>query len=134
MHSILALAGSAALVAAHGILDSAIVDGTKCVTIFFSAFTNYCSYPSFDPRVDLDFPGVKRITWGYQKINAEGTGPVEQVASPDIACRQGPLIAPAIHAVARAGSAITFQWTPWFGNHKGPVLTVRGCDARWGLR
>jgi hypothetical protein len=29
MHSILALVGAAALVAAHGILDSVIIDGTK---------------------------------------------------------------------------------------------------------
>jgi len=60
------------------------------------------------------------------EINAEGTGPVEQVASPDIACRQGPLIAPALNAVARAGSDVLFQWTSWFGNHKGPVLTYMG--------
>ena len=97
----------------------------------FLPYLRNCSYPSFDPRVDLDFPGgVKRINWGYQKINAEGTGPVENVASPDIACRQGPLITPAIHAVARAGSDITFQWTAWFGNHKGPVLTVRSLPEK----
>jgi hypothetical protein len=103
------------------------------MTLSLPALLNRCSYPAFDPRVDLDFPGVKRIVWGYQKINAEGTGPVEQVASPDIACRQGPLIAPALHAVARAGSSITFQWTSWFGNHKGPVLTVRS-SCRTGSR
>jgi cellulase len=74
----------------------------------------------------LDFPGVKRINWGYQKINAEGTGPVEDVSSPDIACRQSPLVPPALNAVARAGSKITFKWTEWFGNHKGPVLTYMG--------
>ena len=97
-------------------------------SFFFLALLNHYSYPSFDPRVDLDFPGVKRINWGYQKTHAEGTGPVEDVSSPDIACRFGPLIPPAIHAVARAGSDMTFQWTAWFGNHKGPVLTVNDCD------
>ena len=36
------------------------------------------------------------------------------------------MVAPALNAVARAGSQITFQWTEWFGNHKGPVLTYMG--------
>jgi hypothetical protein len=88
-----------------------------------------CSYPAFDSRVDLEFPGgVKRIMWGYQKTVTSGTGPVENVASPDIACRFGPLIPPALTAVARAGSNMSFEWTAWFGNHKGPVLTVRYGD------
>ncbi|KAF2673904.1 hypothetical protein BT63DRAFT_467491 [Microthyrium microscopicum] len=112
MRSFLVLAGSAGLAAAHGILDGAVVDGTY--------------YPMYDPRLDNDYPGIKRITWGYPKTNAEGTGPVEQVASKDIACRFGPLVEPKINAVARAGSKITFEWTPWFGNHRGPVLTYMG--------
>jgi hypothetical protein len=86
----------------------------------------HCRYPAFDPRVDLEFPGgVKRIMWGYQKTVTNGTGPVDNVASPNIACRFGPLIPPALTAVARAGSNISFEWTAWFENHKGPVLTVR---------
>jgi cellulase len=62
--------------------------------------------------------------WGYQKTVTNGTGPVANVASPDIACRFGPLIPPALTAVARAGANMTFQWTSWFENHRGPVLTV----------
>jgi len=109
--SFLAFAG---LAAAHGMVDYVIIDGTK--------------YPSFDPRVDIDFPGgVKRISWGWVPSPfTHGTEPVENVASPDVACRKGPLIDPVINAVARAGSDVTFQWTPWFGNHKGPVLTYMG--------
>jgi Auxiliary Activity family 9 (formerly GH61) len=87
-------------------------------------------YPSFDPRLDLAFPGVQRINWGYQKINANGTGPVENVNSPDITCRQGPLIPPALTAVARAGADMSFQWTGWFHSHKGPVMTVRHDSIR----
>jgi len=91
-------------------LDSITVDGTV--------------YPAFDTKVDLSFPGgVRRIMWGYQKTVTNGTGPVEDVASPDIACRFGPLIPPALTAVARAGANMTFQWTSWFENHRGPVLT-----------
>jgi len=114
MRHLLTLAGSAALAAAHGILDSITIDGTN--------------YPAFDPRIDLDFPGIKRITWGYQKVNSlhEGTGPIEDVSSPAVACRFEPLLPPLINAVARAGSNMTFQWTAWFGNHKGPVLTYMG--------
>lgn len=87
-------------------------------------------YPAFDPRVDLTFPGgVKRIMWGYQKTVTNGTGPVDNVASPDIACRFGPLIPPALTAEARAGANMTFQWTSWFGNHRGPVLTVKNSNV-----
>jgi hypothetical protein len=75
--------------------------------------------------VDHDFPGgVKRIMWGYSKSRVNGTAPVDNVDSPDIACRFNPLIPPALTAPARAGSNITFGWTEWFASHKGPVLTV----------
>ncbi|KAF2665892.1 hypothetical protein BT63DRAFT_427687 [Microthyrium microscopicum] len=61
--------------------------------------------------------------WGYQNAKTNGTSPVENVASPDIACRFGPLISPALTAETRAGSTMKFQWTAWFENHRGPVLT-----------
>jgi AA9 family protein len=92
---------------------------------FRALLKTHYSYPAFDPRLDFDFPGIKRITWTSPKAsNLNGTGPVENVASPDIACRNGPLIPPTINAVARAGSNMSIQWTPWFISHKGPVLTV----------
>jgi len=113
MRSFLILVGSASLAAAHGIIDNFVIDGT--------------TYPSYDPRLDGQFPGVKRIAWGYKKDPiVEGTGPVDDVSSPDIACRHLPLLPPAINAVARAGSNISIQWTAWFGNHKGPVITYMG--------
>jgi hypothetical protein len=59
-------------------------------------------------------------------MNARGFGPVADVDSPDIACRYTPLTPPAIHAVARSGSEISFKWTDWFTNHKGPLLTYMG--------
>jgi cellulase len=77
--------------------------------------------------VDPKF-GSKRIDWGYSitdaRMNARGFGPVADVTSPDLTCRFNPLTPPAIHAVARAGANITFKWTDWFTNHKGPLLTV----------
>ncbi|KAF2674299.1 hypothetical protein BT63DRAFT_449290 [Microthyrium microscopicum] len=109
MHSFLTILGTAGLAAAHGLVDSYVVDGTK--------------YPSFDARVDMDFqPTVKRISWGSKTAG----GPINDVNSADITCRAGPFVAPALTAVARAGSKIDIKWTDWFGNHKGPLFTYMG--------
>lgn len=49
---------------------------------------------------------------------------MDNVSSLDMTCRFRPLREPALEAVARAGANITFKWTDWFTNHKGPLLTV----------
>jgi cellulase len=80
-------------------------------------------YPAFDGKIDTkpEFAGaIKRVDYGFSK----GGPPVDNVRSDDIACRSTPLTTPALTAVARAGANITFKWTDWFTNHKGPVLTV----------
>jgi cellulase len=59
-------------------------------------------------------------------MNARGFGPIADVSSPDLTCRYTPLEAPALHAVARAGANVTFKWTDWFTNHKGPLFTYMG--------
>lgn len=80
-------------------------------------------YPAFDGKVDVkpEFKDViKRVDYGFSK----GGPPVDNVRNDEITCRTTPLIAPAITAPIRAGANITFKWTDWFTNHKGPVLTV----------
>jgi cellulase len=99
----------------HGHVKEYIIDGT--------------SYPAFDPKYDHEATwNAKRIEWGFPKAKG-GVGPVENVATQDIACRFAPLAAPVIEAEARAGANITFKWFDWFGNHKGPLLTVSKSKA-----
>lgn len=103
----------AGLTAAHGHIREYVIDGN--------------TYPAFDPAYDHDPKyGVKRIEWGFPKGKGQ-VGPVENVASLDVNCRYRPLKEPAIEAIARAGSNITFKWLDWFESHKGPVLTVNIC-------
>ncbi|KAF2675005.1 glycoside hydrolase, partial [Microthyrium microscopicum] len=100
----------AGLVAGHGHLRDYVIDGT--------------TYPAFDPARDYDPKyNIKSIEWGFPKAKG-AVGPVENVNSPDVACRFTPLQAPGIESVARAGANITFNWLDWFSSHKGPVLTV----------
>jgi hypothetical protein len=81
-------------------------------------------YPGFDPRFDTTWQ-QKRIEWGFSsKASAQGVGPVANLTSPDMACRFNPIKAPALMAVARAGSEVTYNWTSYFHNHKGPIITV----------
>jgi cellulase len=98
------------LAAAHGQLREFVIDGT--------------TYPAFDPAFDHDPKyNAKKVEWGFSKAKG-GVGPVENVNSPDIACRFQPLMEPGIEGVARAGAQVTFKWLDWFTSHKGPVLTV----------
>jgi cellulase len=106
----------ASFAAAHGHLKNWVVDGT--------------TYPAFDPLYDHDpeFPNIKRIEYGFPKLQTDigpGVNPVADVKNLSIACRWRPLSDPQLTAVARAGASVTFQWLDWFTSHKGPVLTVR---------
>ena len=81
---------------------------------------NLYRYGAYDPRRDTDPKwNAKRIFWGYSGTRS-GLGPVNDVMSPDITCRFTLLTPPSIHAVARAGSNISFIWTDWFRDHPGP--------------
>jgi hypothetical protein len=81
-------------------------------------------YPGFDPRFDVSWK-QKRIEWGFNgHASAQGLGPVANMTSPDITCRFSPVTPPALSAVARAGAEISWKWTDYFANHKGPILTV----------
>jgi lytic cellulose monooxygenase (C1-hydroxylating) len=103
-------AGWASIALAHGHVKEYIIDGVK--------------YPAFDPSHDYDAKwNAQRIEWGFPKAKG-GVGPVENVNGLDINCRFRPLQEPTIEAEARAGANVTFKWFDWFGNHKGPLLTV----------
>jgi cellulase len=100
----------AGVATAHGHVKEYIIDGNN--------------YPAFDPQHDYEEKwGAKRVEWGFNQPKGN-VGPVENVAGSDIACRFQPLKVPALEAEARAGANITFKWMDWFGNHKGPLLTV----------
>jgi hypothetical protein len=69
-------------------------------------------------EVDERFP-VKQIAFGH---NGPRKPFIVDQTSPDMACGAKPT-APAIIAVARAGSEVKFQWNPWYRSHLGPIMT-----------
>ncbi|OLN87460.1 Polysaccharide monooxygenase Cel61a 7 [Colletotrichum chlorophyti] len=110
-YTITSLLGSAALVAAHGVVDFGIIGGE-----------NYTFYnPYQDPYMN---PKPERIS-----RPVAGNGPVEDVTSIDIQCGgysaggvKGSSPA-ALVAKAAAGSDVTLHWTLWPESHIGPVIT-----------
>ncbi|KAF2664604.1 glycoside hydrolase [Microthyrium microscopicum] len=97
-----ALLGFAVSVMGHGFVYQIDVDGTL--------------YPGYYPQQDY-FKGYKRIAF-----SAGGTVAVMNATSPDLACNSWAQ-APALIATARAGSNITYNWSPWVPSHKGPMTT-----------
>jgi len=98
--------------AAHAIVKQLVIDGNV--------------YPGYDPRFDIAYK-QRRIEWGFSnKAPAGGIGPAQNMSSPDMACRFAPVQPPALMAVARAGSNITYSWGAYYQSHKGPVVTYMG--------
>lgn len=118
MHLYLCLA-LASVVAGHGYVVRFEVDGTI--------------YPAYIPAVDLEYGPTKNIQWQFpdQGIVIDGApylrgaAPVIDVSSPDIACRKNPIL-PQLTAKARAGSDISFHWSTYPMDHKGPLMTYMG--------
>jgi hypothetical protein len=52
-----------------------------------------------------------------------GMGPVLDLKARDIACQKASK-PPTLKAVSRAGAEVTFYWTPYYQQHKGPIFTV----------
>ncbi|PNH46213.1 hypothetical protein VD0004_g1895 [Verticillium dahliae] len=110
---------SAALAAAHGFVDTAVIGGKDVE--FYQPYT--------DPYTS---PVPERIS----RVIA-GNGPVLDVTSPDMQCGgSGSGSKPAaLHAPAAAGSTVSLSWTLWPDSHVGPVITYMarcpdaGCDA-----
>jgi hypothetical protein len=52
-----------------------------------------------------------------------GMGPVLDLTAKDIACQKNSKPAN-MKAITRAGADVTFFWTPYYQQHKGPIMTV----------
>lgn len=99
--------GSAALVAAHGFVDSAVIGGE--------------TYEFYQPYTDpYSSPAPERVS-----RYIAGNGPVLDVTSADMTCGGfGSGSQPAaLHAPAAAGSTVELTWTLWPDSHVGPVIT-----------
>lgn len=111
MKSIVSILFSAAVVAAHGYVDTATIGG--------QGYTFY--QPYMDPYMN---PAPQRVSRAIA-----GNGPVEDVDSIDLQCggySAGGVVgsSPApLHATAAAGSTVTLKWTLWPDSHVGPVIT-----------
>ncbi|KAF2646468.1 endoglucanase IV precursor [Massarina eburnea CBS 473.64] len=132
MKYILSTLGLAAVVAAHGYVDNATINGE--VYTFYQPYTDpYQSTP------------ISRISREIQ-----GNGPITDVTYTDLQCGgytdggvEGSKPA-SLHAEAAAGSDVTLRWTLWPESHVGPVVTymaqcpdtgcndyLPGTDAVW---
>ncbi|KAJ5450086.1 uncharacterized protein N7458_006535 [Penicillium daleae] len=107
--------GSAALVAGHGYVSGAVVDGT-----YYGGYlvTQY-PYESNPPEI---------IAWSD---TATDLGYVDgsSYASSDIICHKSAQPG-AISAPVKAGGSVELQWTEWPESHHGPVITyLANCNG-----
>ncbi|KAH0612320.1 uncharacterized protein H6S33_010372 [Morchella sextelata] len=103
---VLSALGTAALTAAHGIVQNLNIGGDE--------YTGYLPYN--DP---YSSPVPERIVWAFPTA---GNGPVEDVSTSDITCNKAATAAQLTAPVA-AGDKVSFYWTTWPESHKGPVMT-----------
>ncbi|RPB17327.1 hypothetical protein P167DRAFT_531575 [Morchella conica CCBAS932] len=103
---ILSALGTAALTAAHGIVQNLNIGGSE--------YSGYLPYN--DP---YSSPVPERIVWAFPTA---GNGPVEDVSTSDITCNKAATAAKLTAPVA-AGDKVEFFWTTWPESHKGPVMT-----------
>jgi hypothetical protein len=107
--------GSAALVAGHGYVSGAVVDGTY----YGGYLINQYPYETDPPET---------IAWSEDETDLgyiDGTG----YASSNIICHKdgkpGALSAP-----VKAGGSVELQWTDWPSSHHGPVITyLANCNG-----
>jgi hypothetical protein len=82
----------------------------------------FLRYPGYDPRYDIAWK-QNRIEWGFSSLSpAGGIGPAQNMSSADMACRFAPVKPPALMAVARAGSEVTYNWGAYYIGHKVSYL------------
>ncbi|KAE8353412.1 glycosyl hydrolase family 61-domain-containing protein [Aspergillus coremiiformis] len=108
------LLGSAALVAGHGFVSGAVVDGK-----YYSGYEMSYHYMSDPPKV---------IGWS---TDATDLGFVDgsEYAQPNIICHKNGKNG-AISAEVAAGKQVELQWTSWPSSHKGPVITyLANCNG-----
>jgi hypothetical protein len=83
-------------------------------------------YPGYDPRYDIAWK-QNRIEWGFSNLSpAGGIGPAQNMSSADMACRFAPVQPPALMAVARAGSNVTYNWGAYYIGHKVSLEFFQG--------
>ncbi|KGO72747.1 Glycoside hydrolase, family 61 [Penicillium italicum] len=109
------LVSSAALVAGHGFVSGAIVDGT-----YYGGFivNTYNYMPEVPPNIGWT---EKATDLGY----IDGSG----YSSPDIICHKEATPG-ALSAEVKAGDDVELQWTVWPESHHGPVITyMANCNG-----
>ncbi|KAE8154416.1 glycosyl hydrolase family 61-domain-containing protein [Aspergillus avenaceus] len=106
--------GSAAMVAGHGYVSGAVVDGT-----YYPGYDMSYHYMSSPPDV---------IGWS---TDATDLGFVDgsEYDDPNIICHKNAKNG-AISAEIAAGKQVELQWTDWPESHKGPVITyLANCNG-----
>ncbi|KAJ5975908.1 hypothetical protein N7481_009615 [Penicillium waksmanii] len=110
-----AVLGSAALVAGHGYVTGAVVDGT-----YHGGFI-VDTYNYQDPFPD-------NIGW-FEDATDNGFIDGSSYSSSDIICHKDAKNA-ALSASVKAGGDVELQWTEWPESHHGPVITyLANCDG-----
>ncbi|PYH30359.1 lytic polysaccharide monooxygenase auxiliary activity family 9 protein [Aspergillus neoniger CBS 115656] len=107
--------GSAALVAGHGYVSGAVVDGE-----YYGGYivTSY-AYESDPPET---------IAWSTEATDL-GFVDGSEYAEADIICHKSAKPG-AISADVKAGGTVELQWTDWPSSHHGPVLTyLANCNG-----
>jgi hypothetical protein len=109
------LLGSAALVAGHGYVSGAVVDGTY----YGGYLVDQYAYQDNTPDV---------IGWSETETDLgfiDGTG----YSDPNIICHKDAKPG-AIEASVKAGGSVELQWTEWPESHHGPVITyLANCNG-----
>ncbi|BCR97220.1 lytic polysaccharide monooxygenase auxiliary activity family 9 protein [Aspergillus luchuensis] len=107
--------GSAALVAGHGYVSGAVVDGQYYGGYIVSSY----AYESDPPET---------IAWSTEATDL-GFVDGSEYAEPDIICHKSAKPG-AISADVKAGGTVELQWTDWPSSHHGPVLTyLANCNG-----
>lgn len=110
-----AILGSAALVAGHGYVTGAVVDGTYHGGFIVDTYNYQSDYPD-------------NIGW-YEDATDNGFVDGSSYSSGDIICHKDGKPG-AISAPVKAGGEVELQWTEWPESHHGPVITyLANCNG-----
>ncbi|KAJ5135654.1 uncharacterized protein N7515_004932 [Penicillium bovifimosum] len=109
------LLSSAAMVAGHGFVSGAVVDGTYHGGFIVTSYNYMDQVP-------------ENIGWAEKATDTgfiDGSG----YSSPDIICHKEATPG-AISAEVKAGGSVELQWTQWPESHHGPVITyMANCNG-----
>jgi hypothetical protein len=103
-----AVLGSAALVAGHGYVTGAVVDGTYHGGFLVDTYNYQTPYPD-------------NIGW-FEDATDNGFVDGSSYSSSDIICHKDAKNG-ALSASVKAGGKVELQWTEWPESHHGPVIT-----------